>query len=139
MLSVKKIKPMFTGIITTANKYDDYQKEGSLIDVSRAKGDLKMYQTVVAVGTSVRDIKVGDVVMINPIRYSEFKHQEGSLKDGVITDNPVIRLHIPMVEINGVEHLMIQDRDVDYIIEDYEEKEDEPSSLYIPPHNIIMH
>ena len=26
MITVKKIKPMFTALVTTMNKYDDYQK-----------------------------------------------------------------------------------------------------------------
>lgn len=119
---VKKVKPMFTTVITTANKYGDEKTDGTLI--TKIKGTLKEYQTVIAVGTSVRDIKVGDVVMINPTRYAVKKHQAGSLKDGVITDNPVIGYNFNIVSIDGKDCLKIQDSDVDFIIEDYEEEEE---------------
>ena len=33
-----------------------------------------------------KDIKVGDLVSINPSRFAVKKHKEGSLKDGIITD-----------------------------------------------------
>ena len=91
MVIIKKIKPMFNGVITTINKYkSDVKLTGtSLIDSTKA-GSVKEYQTVVSVGPMVRDIKVGDIVYINPSRYAVKKHKEGSLKDGVITDNPTI-------------------------------------------------
>lgn len=124
MLKVKKIKPMFTALITTMDKYEQDMKVGELIDIHRKEGSLKEYQKVLAVGSSVRDIKVGDLVWINPTRYGVKKHQEGSLKDGVITDNPIISYNFDVVEMDGKQCLLLQDRDIDFIIEDYEEVPD---------------
>lgn len=124
MLKLKKIKPMFTTIVTTANKYTQDELVNGVINPNAQKDSLKSYQTVVAVGDSVRSIKVGDVVEIDPIRYAVMKHREGSLKDGVITDNPIIGFNFKTVILDGVMHLLIEDRDVKYIIEDFEEVEE---------------
>lgn len=119
---IKKVKPMFNAIITTMERYIEaqYIPGVNLIDTTKTKGGVKEYQKVLAVGTSVRDIKVGDIVCINPRNYGVKKHQEGSLKDGVITDNPVLQYHFNVVEIDGEECLLLRDNDIDFIVEDYE-------------------
>lgn len=133
MLKVKKIKPMFTALITTMDKYEKDVKIGGLIDTTRQQGGLKEYQKVLAVGSSVRDIKVGDVVCINPARFAVRKHQAGSLKDGVVTDNPVTTYNFDVVEMNGKQCLLLQDRDVDFIIEEWEDVPDPAPSPLIKP------
>lgn len=140
MLNIKKIKPLNTQIITTADRYlEDQTISGSkLVDSKRSAGALKEYQKVIAVGTFVRDVKVGDLVMINPRYYAQRKHEEGSLKDGVIMDNPVVRYNIPMIEMDHKKYLMLQDRDIDFVIEQWEEEEEkEESPLIIPNTDII--
>jgi hypothetical protein len=132
MLNIKKIRPMFTALITTTDKYSSDEKIGGIINTKKTKGSLKEYQRVVAVGDSVRNINVGDVVMINPTRFAVKKHQEGSLKDGIITDNPVIEYRFDIVEMNGEQYLLLQDRDISYVIEDYEETEDKTSGIILP-------
>ena len=139
MLKVKKVQPMFTSLITTMNKYEhDMTTDAGLIDVTRGEGSLKEYQTVLAVGTSVRDIKVGDLVWINPTRFGVKKHREGSLKDGVITDNPIIAYNFDVIEMDGKQCLLLQDRDIDFIIEDYEEVPDKPSPIIKPDKKKII-
>ena len=122
MLKINKIKPMFTSIITSMNKYDsDIVSEGGIIDTTNQEGGLKEYQTVLAIGSSVRDIKVGDLVCVNPTRFSIKQHQAGGLKDGVIGDNPVIRYNFDVIEVGGKQCLLLQDRDINFIIEEFEE------------------
>lgn len=133
MLKVKKIKPMFTALITTMDKYEQDMKIGGLIDTSRQQGGLKEYQKVLAVGSSVRDIKVGDVVCVNPARFAVRKHQAGSLKDGVVTDNPVTTYNFDVVEMDGKQCLLLQDRDIDFIIDEFEEIPDPTPSTIIQP------
>lgn len=125
--TIKKVKPMFNGIVTTCTKYPKNQLLGgtNLLDASKAD-TIKEYQTVVAVGPSVRGIEVGDTVFINPARYAVKQHKEGSLKDGVITDNPVIGYNFKLLNIDGVEHLYIYDNDVEYVAE-VEEFEESPA------------
>ena len=140
MIRIKKIKPLFTSVVTTMDRYtEDVTLESGLIDTTKQQGGIKEYQTVVAVGGSVRDIKVGDLVCINPIRYAVKKHQEGSLKDGVITDNSVIRFDFAKIEMNGKQYLYLQDRDIDFVIEEFDEvSELSPQPLILPEDKKII-
>ena len=123
---LKKIKPLFTSVVTTMDKYEDDVIVNGL--VNQTAGTLKEYQRVVAIGSSVRDIKVGDLVSINPSRYAVRKYEDGSLKDGVISQNPVVSYSFHTIEIDKVENLLLQDRDIDFVIEEWEEEEDKPET-----------
>ena len=139
MLKVKKIQPMFTSLITTMDKYEqDMMLGAGIINVAKREGSLKEYQRVLAVGSSVRDIKVGDLVWVNPTRFGVKKHQEGSLKDGVVTDNPIVTYNFDVIEVDGKQCLLLQDRDIDFIIEDWEEIPDQPQSTIIQPEKKII-
>ena len=138
MIKIKKIKPMFTALVTTMNKYKEDTIVGGLINPSKGKGSLMEYQTVLSVGSSVKDIKVGDLVCIDPSRFAIKKHKEGSLKDGVITDNPVITYNFDVVEMDGQQCLLLQDRDIDFIIEEYEEITDKSSNIIQPEEKKII-
>lgn len=124
---------MFTSIVTTMDRYEQDTIIGNIIDITKQEGAIKEYQKVLSVGASVRDIKEGDIVCINPARYAVKKHQEGTMKDGIITDNPVINYNFNIIEIDDKPCLLLQDRDIDFIIEDYEEVEDQTSSPLIKP------
>ena len=134
---IKKIKPMFNGLITTMNRYEqDVKVKGTdLIDSSKSNA-VKEYQTVVAVGPMVRGIEVGDTVFINPNRYAVMKHKAGSLQDGVIKDNPVIGYNFDIVEIEGVNHLYLQDSDIKFVAEI--EEFDENPLIYTEKPEIIV-
>ena len=140
MLKVKKIKPLFTAIITTMEKYEeDVRTASGLIDTTKQQGGLKEYQTVLAIGDSVRAIKVGDLVCVNPTRFAVKKHQAGSLKDGIVTDNPVVNYNFDVVEMDGKQCLLLQDRDIDFVIEEYEEVPDPiPSTIIQPEKKLII-
>ena len=140
MLNIKKIKPLNSYVVLTADKYEKSQTIGdsSILDTHKMEGALIEYQTVVAVGNLVRNIKEGDVVSINPKRYAVMKHQEGSLKDGVITDNPVIRYNFPTIMLDHEEYLLLQDNDINYVILESEEEPDEEPVLIVPNNDIIV-
>ena len=124
-------------LVTTKNEYtEEDAKRGDLI--VKANGTLKEYQTVVAVGPLVRGVNVGDVICINPKRYAKYKHNPGSLKDGVITDNPVIAYNFNVIELDHVSHLLITDQDIDFVIEDSEEEEVKESNIIVPERKIII-
>lgn len=138
MLKIKKIKPMFNAIVTTMDKYEDDYTHSGIITKNRAKGAIKEYQTVVAIGTAVRDIKEGDIVKINPIRYAVKRYPEGSMKDGVITHNEEIGYQFNIVEIDDVEYLYLRDNDIDYIVTEYEMIEEKKSEIIQPNTKIII-
>ena len=137
MLKIKSIKPMFDSLVTTMNKYeDDGFKNGVIV---KQAGSLKEYQTVLAVGPAVRNIEVGDKVMINPSRYAKMKHNEGSLKNGIVADNPIIGYEFRTVTINDEECLYLQSQDIMYRFEgeEVEDKKDKKGSLIMPNNKIL--
>ena len=140
-INIKGIKPLNNQVITTAEEYGEDLMAGKIIDAKHMKGTLKEYQRVVVIGPMVRSIEVRDLVMVNPKRFAKYKHQPGSLKDGVITDNPVIRYDFPIIEIDHVNHLFLHDQDIDFVITDFEEEQADDqsaSSLIIPDTKIIL-
>lgn len=125
-------------LVTTKDEYteEDVKRGGLMI---KTVGSLKEYQKVVAVGPMVRGIQVGDLVCINPKRYAQYKHKPGSLKDGVITDNPVVSYNFNVIELDHVSHLLLTDQDIDFVIEEWnDEKEPEKSNIIIPERKIIV-
>lgn len=137
MLKVKSIKPLFTGVLTTANRYETTStKNGIIVSAKQTEGHIKEYQTVVKVGSSVREIKPGDIVLINPSRYLRKKFDENSIRDD-FDKNPTIEINIPTVVINDKEYFLIEDRDVAYIIDDCEEIPDTKPSIIMPKNTTI--
>ena len=137
MLNIKKIRPMANYLVTTKDEYTDEDvKEGGLI--VKMKGSLKEYQKVVAIGPMVRNIQVGDLVCINPRRYAKYKHNPGSLKDGVITDNPVVAYNFNVIELDHIPHLLLTDQDIDFVIEEWNEEKVPEKSIIIPERKIIV-
>lgn len=125
MLHINKIKPLFTSIITTDSRFEKDMVDGGLIIAK--KGDLKLWQKVIAVGSSVRDIKVGDMVMINAANYAVKKYSKDSLQND-LDNNPVLDYRFNWVTIDNSkgepqECLLLNDRDIQYVFEG-EEKDD---------------
>lgn len=130
MLHVTKIKPLFDHLLITADRFDkDMIHNGVIV---AGKGDLKLWQTVVAVGPVVRDIKVGDKVMINPNDFAVKKYNKNSVQND-LDNNPVLTYNFPFETVddekgNPKDYLYISDRNVNYVFEGIE-KDD---SLILP-------
>ena len=125
MLHIKQIKPLFTNILTTGDKYEEDERQNGLIIAK--KGDLKLYQTVLSVGSMVRDIKIGDKVMINPKNYAVKRYDPNSVKEDMGM-NSTIGFNMPWVTIddtegNPQECLLLVDRDIEFVFEGEEVKE----------------
>lgn len=136
MLKIKRIKPMFNRLLVTSDKYEKDIKQGGVVTITA--GTLKEYQRVIAVGSTVRDIKEGDLVLINPTRYAVRKHNEGSLKNNVVTDNPVTSYNFNLVELDGQSCILLYDQDIDYVVEDFEESPEQPSTIITPEKKLIV-
>lgn len=125
MLHIKKVKPLFTNIITTGEKFSEDMIDGGII-IAR-KGDLKLWQKVIAIGSAVRDINVGDMVMINVEHFMVKKYDKNSIQND-LDNNPTIGYHFNWVTIDDEnnepqECLLLNDRDIQYVFEG-EEKDD---------------
>ncbi len=125
MLHITKIKPMFTNLLVTKEVFDKDMCDGGVIVAN--KGDMKLYQTVLAVGPAIRDIKVGDKVMLRLDDYAVKKYSKNSLQNDM-DNNPIITWNLPFETIeddkgNSIECLYIKDRDVKFVFEG-EERDD---------------
>ena len=123
MLKLRKIKPIGCQVLVTENLYgwDDFDESGLII---HKRGDLKTYQEVIAVGDDVKFVKPGDVVEINLYKYCSFENDENSVK--VNGSNKVVSINPNEIEMEGtggepVTCFLIDQRDVKYILEDYDE------------------
>lgn len=124
MINIKKVKPMFTTVVVTMDKYNEVQTKDGLIESLKDNGSVKEFQRVVAIGDAVKGIKVGDLICFNPMRYARTMHKNGSLKDGIIEDNPVVAYNFPTIVLDGVEHLVLQNNDIEFIIEEFDETDE---------------
>lgn len=137
MINIKMIRPMFNRIVTTMEKYAVDEIDGLILDTNKLAGSLKEFQTVVAVGSAVKGIEVGDLVCINPKRYEVKKFNDGSLNDGVLQQNQTLGYKFNIIELDGNPRLMLYDQDIDYVITDYEQVEQNKTDIIIPAKNII--
>ena len=137
MLKIRKVKPLFTGIVTTGEKYSEDMYEDGLI--MARKGDLKTYQRVIAVGDTVRGIEVGDQVMINVINYEVKRYDKNSLQNDM-DNNPVIRYAFNWLTIedehgNPQDCLLLNDRDILFV---FEGEEVQGSKIVVPKKKDII-
>jgi co-chaperonin GroES (HSP10) len=125
MLKIKKIKPLFTSIVTTGDKFEHDDTQQGIITAK--KGDLKLWQKVVAVGSSVRGVAVGDMVMINASHYAVKKYDATSAHEK-LDANPILQYvfnWVNMEDENGESkpYLLLDERDVMYAFEGEEVEE----------------
>lgn len=137
VMNITKIKPMANHIVTTMDIYtvDDATTSG-IVDTSILKMSVKEHQTVLAVGPMVRDIKVGDLVKINPSRYRVVKQKRNSIKDDMEEYAEAAEYKFRFVELDHRKYLFIYDSDVEYVVEEFE-MEEPPSDIIMPNNELI--
>ena len=112
-------------MLVTADTFEKDMIQGGVIIAK--KGDLKLWQTVVATGSTVRDVKAGDKVMIIPDHFAVKKYNKNSVQND-LDNNPVLTYNFPFETIDDEkgepqEYLYISDNDVKYIFEGEERDE----------------
>lgn len=112
MLHITKIKPVFNHLLITADKFDKDMIQAGVIIAN--KGDLKLWQKVIAIGSAVRDVKVGDMVMIDPMKYAVRKYNKNSVQND-LDNNPVLTYNFPFETIDDEKG---EPQDCLYITED---------------------
>ena len=97
MLKISKINPVATRMLVTGDVYseDMYDDHGI---IENKKGDMKEYQTVLEVGPMVRDIKIGDKVMLNMMHFAVMKYDPNSVKNDMGM-NKIKGYQFPKIEI----------------------------------------
>lgn len=139
-LRISEIKPVFNFLLVTANKYEeDVVRGGIITDKNATKGNIKWYQTVVSIGSTVRDFKPGDKVMLNPANFVVRKYDKNSIQNDM-DNNPVLSYNLPVITVHdkeGVmqEYLYISDRDILY---SFEGEEVEKNTIIVQDKKIIV-
>lgn len=131
---IKDLKPLQDRILTTMDVYEFDIKEGGII--TKSKGAVKEYQKVLKVGEFVKNIKPGDMVMITPDRYAVRKFEENSIKKDLM-NNDVVKYNLPVWVVGGEQRLLLCDRDVLFVIEDWDVSDEKESVIDIPSQKII--
>lgn len=136
MLHISKVKPMFTSIVTTADRFEEDYTENGIVVAS--KGDYKPWQTIVAVGTSIRDLKEGDKVMVNLSNYALQKYDKNSIQND-LDNNKTVRYVFRFIQMddekgNRKDYFLFNDRDVLYVFEGEEKTE----AFQLPKKKLII-
>lgn len=140
-LIIKKIQPLYTRILTTADTYTEIEASASGILDPKKIGMIKPIQKILAVGTSCRAVAVGDLVALSLDAYGVRKQKKNSLRETIDVESyeSILEYQVPMVEVNGSDNLFIDERDVTYVITDHEYVEEKAESkLILPKSNIII-
>ena len=136
-MNIKKIKPLFTAVVVTADIYPRDYKEHNIISPKANK--LKEYQKVVAVGDLVRGIKEGDLVCIDLSLYAQWKYKKNSVKsDMEELHNEIVGYNVPQIKIDDQDCMYLDIRDIKYIVQEYDDKENEEQVIITPSKNIIL-
>ena len=136
-MNIKKIKPLFTAVVVTANIYPRDYKENGLISPKANK--LNEYQTVVAVGDSCRGVEEGALVCIDLSSYAQWKYKKSSVKsDMEELNNEIVGYNVPQINIDGKDCLYLDISDIKYIVQEFDNKENEEQVIITPSKNIIL-
>lgn len=138
---VKKIKPMYTAVLTTAKFYPkDYREPGSPI-ISKRAGTLREYQEVLEVGSNVsEDVKVGSMVYINLTNYAKYKYKgTGSvLEQDAHAQDTIVEWALPYITVDGIKRLLFDMRDIVFVATEYDDSDEtKPHNIIAPQVNII--
>lgn len=138
VLNIKKIKPMYNMLVTTADVYTTEESimSSGLLDQEKL-GKIKDIQTVVAIGSSVRDVNVGDKIGLNLELFAVKEFSKDSAKSSMDEYyNKVKRYDIPIIILDTQEYLFMASNAISFVIEEFEERE-EPIINSIPSGRLI--
>lgn len=117
-INIKSISPMFNRIVTSMDVYKEDLFEKNIL--VKPKGTVRELQKVIAVGSTVRNIRVGDYVHIDFTRYQIISHSDNSLARVVKEDKVSVGYKLNILKLDGVPHLLLYDQDIDYKIGEFE-------------------
>lgn len=142
MMNIKMIKPLYTGVVTTMDKVTADEVAGKIVTSMReTAGSVKEIQKVIAVGDMVRGIQVGDIVKVNPMNYAIYKDKRTNSVVNNMEEykNQITGFNIPVIELDHKNYMYLDQKDIVYVVTDYEEEEPaKDSPVIVPGKNIII-
>ena len=141
-LKIKKIKPMFDHIVTTAHVFTKKEATINGIIDPNLEGKYKPYQEIVSLGEAakIKGIKEGQLVAIDYSKYGQAKQAKDANNINASVDGYHVKMvyQVPVIELDGKEYLYITSNAIEYIAEDYEWLEDEEPTIIEPEKRIIL-
>lgn len=135
MLKISKVNPVATRILVTAEKFsEDMYNEHGIIE--NKKGDMKEYQTVLEVGPMVRELKVGDKVMLNMMHFAVMQYDPNSIKKDMGMQK-IKGYQFPVIEVDGQKCLYIDQQDIVFSFEG-EEVQGKKNPIIVPKDKEIV-
>lgn len=140
-VNIKKIKPVFNSILVTAEKYElPNNMVGKIITTDHLQLGYKPIQTVVAVGSVVTCVQPGEKVYLDYNKYAIYKQKQDTLSVKEDMDEhyhrQLVGYRLEPIVLDGVEHLLLFDRDIQFIVEDMEEIKQSSLIIQTPILNI---
>ena len=135
MLHITEIKPTYNHLLVTGDTFEDMIQGGVIV---AKKGDLKLWQKVIAIGPAVRDVEVGDMVMIDPKNFAVKKYSKDSVQND-LDNNPIITYNFPFETVDDEkgdphEYLYITTEDIRFAFKGYEKDE----ALIVPGKKMLI-
>lgn len=130
---LKEVKPLFTKIICTADRFTEEESYNSsgLLDATKI-GAVKELQEVVSSSTYAENqgIHKGDTVILSFNRYAVYKQkQTNSLKNDFDEEfKKQLKHELPFISINSSDFLLLDTSDVVLIVNDLEIVEESTKS-----------
>ena len=131
-LVIEQIEILNNEILTTAERHKSsgITLLGKVQELETMDGQLKLWQRVEQVGPMVRNVKPGDMILINPTRYGIKKPGREYEENTILDSNGGIKkkgvgdfiVKLPVVMVAGEEKLRIFDSDVDCILKSWREE-----------------
>ena len=111
---IKSYKPFYNRMLVTSNKIQLKKADGTIQDTT----DLKPYQTIISLGqTCVKDLNVGDTVLIVPDRYQKKRYKDSKIQGTSNLQQDIEYYYeFNVVEVDGIEYLEIFDGDIKAIV-----------------------
>ena len=122
ILSLKKVTPMFTGVIITCDRYTVEETTTDGIEDVSMTGRIKEVQTIVSPSEQCvnRGIKVGDLVALTYEKYKKSKNVRNA-SFGIDEDySKQVYYEMPVMVLDGREHMLVDISDIELKIDDYE-------------------
>ena len=121
-INVKKATPMFSGIITTCERYTEAESTSDgIIDTSKLDR-IKEMQTVVSPSEQVkaRGIKEGDLLALS---FEKYKKSKNVKRNDFGIDEEYSKsfyYEMPVLLLDGREHLLVDISDIELKIDEFE-------------------
>jgi hypothetical protein len=125
VLNIKKATPMFTGIITTCDRYtEDECKHGAIIDSAKLN-QIKDIQKIISLSESSKSRGLSEGMILS-LSFERYKKNKNVKKANSIANDidehygKEMYYELPTMLLDYKEHLLLDISDISMIIDDYE-------------------